>query len=98
MTDKQKILCHAYVTMVFKPLYSDKYKVDLWESYDEARIRVHNQLCEEFGLKKKVIEELVERAGWMYGVDPRNDPYFDITSVSDKFVELLEEELEKDKS
>ena len=95
MTDKQKILCHAYVTMVFQPLHSDKYKVDMWESYDEARIRVHNQLCEEFGFKKKVIEDLVERAGWMFGVDPHNDPYFDISSVSDKFIELIEEEIWK---
>ena len=98
MTDEQKILCQAYVTVVFKPFYADKYKTDLWESYDDERIRIHRELCESVGLDKGTVAKLLDKAGWMFGVDPFTDPYFDITSVSDKFVELLEEELEKDKS
>ena len=95
MTDNQKILCHAYVTVVFKPFYADKYKTDLWESYDDERIRIHGELCESVGLDKKIIAELLDKAGWMFGVDPFTDPYFDITTVSDKFVELIENEIQE---
>jgi hypothetical protein len=37
----------------------------------------------------------LDKAGWMFGVDPVTDPYFDITTVSDKFVELIENEIQE---
>lgn len=90
--ERRAALCHQYVTIVFRPLdYKECDRLDLFEFNDEVRIRLHKELCEAYGVGRDVVEHTVEKAGWKYGVDPRNDPYFDLSDVSDEFFRLMEE-------
>ena len=89
MTADMQVLCHDYASIVLRPDDYRGSRLD-WERIDEIRIRLHREMCAAFDCDRGIVAVALEKAAWVFGVNPFNDPYFDINAVSDKFVEAME--------
>ena len=90
MTADMQVLCHDYASIVLRPSNYRGSRLDRWERIDEIRIRLHREMCAAFDCDSGIVAAALEKAAWVFGVAPFNDPYFDINAVSDKFVEAME--------
>ncbi len=90
MTADMQVLCQDYATIVLRPFKYDGSRLDIWERIDDIRIRLHREMCAAFDCDADIIAAALDKAAWIFGVDPFKDPYFDLTLVSDKFVEAME--------
>ena len=89
MTADMQVLCHDYASIVLRPYHYRGSRLDMWESLDEIRIRLHREMCAAFDCDSDIVADALDKAAHIFGVDPFNDPYFDINAVSDKFVEAM---------
>lgn len=87
MNEYAQSICHKYLVVIFRPC---DYMRENYETADEARIRLHKELCKLFDCDRSLIEKAVENSACAYsvanGVSPYNDFYFDLPSLSDRFV------------
>ena len=90
MTADMQVLCHDYASIVLRPCGYRGSRLDMWESLDEIRIRLHREMCAAFDCDRNIVADALDKAAHIFGVDPFNDPYFDLNAVSDKFVEAME--------
>ena len=90
MTADMQVLCHDYASIVLRPTDYRGSRLGLWERIDEIRIRLHREMCAAFDCDRDIVADALDKAAWFFGVDPFNDPYFDLNAVSDKFIEAME--------
>ena len=88
MNESVQRICHKYLVVIFRPC---DYMAENYETADEARIRLHKELCKLFDCDRQIVENAIENAVTAYsaknlGVSPYNDFYFDMPMLSDMFV------------
>lgn len=91
MNEYAQSICHKYLVVIFRPC---EYMVENYETADEARIRLHKELCKLFDCDRQIVENAIENAVSSYsaknlGVSPYNDFYFDMPMLSDMFVDEM---------